>query len=171
MAFTKVMERYPGIFIGFCFSLFCAAGAFIALVPDLLVLPATYLLDTSIGLLQGKQDYNLTGWSGLTFLLILVVTSSFLYHRKVRVKLHLGKKLHIVDLIFFLVFQLFTFPALLFYLKSSLDWEKSLYSQHYTQSIREVFPWCALPFVFIGFYWDWLRNHSGLRNPKYDEDW
>lgn len=167
----QAIQKYPGTWIGLAFSGFCAVGAWLPLIPEILVLPATYSLDTVLNLIQGKQDYSLTGWVGLAVLLVSVVTSGFLYHRKVRVFLHLGKKLHLVELLFFLLFQAFTFPSLLFYLKSSLDWEKALYSLHYTESIRDVFPWCAFPFVWVGFYWDWLRNHSGLRNPKYDEDW
>ncbi len=147
-------EKYSGTIIGGIFTLVVFVTTYTIVIPIItLMLPA--FLESILSLFIENKDYKPIGIGVIIILLFGFIFSTFIMLRSILIKGNNTKK----TLWIYFAIQFFIIPVIVFYLKTSSDWNKASDGQFFF-GIYEVFPISSLAFITIGVLVDVLRNRK-----------
>lgn len=152
-------DKYSGTIIGGIFTLVVFVTTFTIVIPIItLILPA--FLESILSLFIENKDYKPIGIGVIIILLFSFIFTTFIMLRAILIKGNNTKK----TLWIYFAIQFFIIPVIVFYLKTSSDWNQASDEQFFF-GIFEVFPISSLAFITIGVLVDVLRNRKN-RNIK-----
>jgi hypothetical protein len=157
---TNFNEKYSGTIIGGIFTLVVFVTTFTIVIPIItLILPA--LLESILSLFIENKEYKPIGIGVLIILLFIFIFATIIMLRAILTR---GKSTKKTLWIYFAI-QFFIIPVIVFYFKTSSDWNQASDGQFFF-GIYEVFPISSLAFITIGVLVDVLRNrkNSNIKN-------
>ena len=147
-------EKYSGTIIGGIFTLVVFLATFTIVIPVItLILPA--FLESILSLFIENIDYKPIGIGVIIILLLGFIFATLIMLRAIFLKGSNTKK----TLWIYFAIQFFIIPVIVFYLKTSSDWNKASDGQFFF-GINEVFPISSLAFITIGVLVDVTRNRN-----------
>jgi hypothetical protein len=147
-------EKYSGTIIGGIFTLVVFLATFTIVIPIItLILPA--FLESILSLFIKNKDYKPIGIGVIIIILLGFICSTFIMLQAILIKGNNTKK----TLWIYFAIQFFIIPVIVFYLKTSSDWNKASDGQFFF-GIYEVFPISSLAFITIGVLVDVMRDRN-----------
>lgn len=162
--------KYAGTIIGLFFSVASWLAIFTVIVPIVITIPTSLLLESIFTDLCADNSYFVIGPLILKTLWTLFLVTLVLYFSFAIFRLRRNKEIPKWTFICFLSLQLLIVHPLGFYIDTSQDWGRASDGQ-FILGIIMTFPKSSFAFVIIGIFLDVLRNiikHSSSDKLKVD---